>query len=319
MEPDGVNFVAPETGLYQVEVFGFSDITYTLAFSLSGTVSGGTSDKIVPDNAHAVGSSPPTHCFILQPLEVGLTLTKTVSNILPNPGERITYTIGIENHGFVEATNIVISDTLPDKLTFVDGSTALEYSSGTMFFPIGEPPLLAPGFSIAAGQQVSLTFAVTVNTGLDNGLVITNTAAVTSTEILTPQMGSQSITLVDTQPPEFSSINPGTHSALITPTLGVVLNTSQPIFDWEDATDNSRVVSYTLLVTDTQSVLPAYTPFPKIVGQSMYTPTTDLPDSTYTWTVIAYDTAGNANTYPAPQAFQISTIAKIYLPVVVRQ
>ena len=128
-----------------------------------------------------------------------LALSKSVDDASPRPGQRITYTIGVDNVGVADTTNATISDTLPAELAFVEGSVALQGASGTIRLPGTDTPLLAQGLSIGVGRRVTLTFAVTVSVGLDNGAVITNTAAVTATEISGPRRDSQIITVTDTK------------------------------------------------------------------------------------------------------------------------
>jgi len=126
----------------------------------------------------------------------GLTLTKTVDDDTPNPGQLITYTITISNSGTSNATDALISDTLPSGLTLAGPVTLDPPSAGTT----GTPPILASGVTITAGESVTVTFPVTVNTGLTSGTVITNTAAVTSTEVSPPVTGTVSITIANVAP-----------------------------------------------------------------------------------------------------------------------
>jgi uncharacterized repeat protein (TIGR01451 family) len=122
-------------------------------------------------------------------------LTKTVDDASPNPGQRITYTVTIQNNGSLSATNALISDTLSSNLSLA-GPVKLD-PPGTIFTPT--LPTLASGLTLTAGQFITFSLPVTVNTGLADGTIITNTAAVTSTEVMTPQVGAVSVT-VFTQP-----------------------------------------------------------------------------------------------------------------------
>jgi len=82
----------------------------------------------------------------------------------------------------------VISDSLPANTHFVAGSINLDPPGAGVEGT--EPPILASGVTIAPGQHVTTTFAVTVSTSLTAETRITNTAAVTSTELPTPSMDS---------------------------------------------------------------------------------------------------------------------------------
>ena len=125
----------------------------------------------------------------------------------------------------------------------------------------------------------------------------------------------------DFSPPDFPTIDHDTGTALITPTLGITLSTHRPTFDWHDAVDagGGTIVSYTLTITssrDTISVQEAATNV--TANQSFFTPTSNLPDAIYTWTVRAYDMSGNVSA-PLPEAtFAIAGSEVIYLPVVIK-
>jgi uncharacterized repeat protein (TIGR01451 family) len=120
-----------------------------------------------------------------------LSLTKAVDDNIPEPGQRITYTLIVSNSGVGNATNALISDTLPTGLTFA-GPVTLDPPSAAM---IGPPPTLVSGLTIPSGQSVTVTFPVTVSLGLSSGTIITNTAAVTSVEVSTPVTGGVVITI----------------------------------------------------------------------------------------------------------------------------
>jgi len=94
-------------------------------------------------------------------------------------------------------------------------------------------PILAQCPTITAGQSVTVTFPVTVDVGLPHGTAITNTAAVTSTEVVIPQTGSKSITvqapdLALTKVVDDDTPNPG---QLITYTVVVANNGGQNATD----------------------------------------------------------------------------------------
>ncbi|MCP4538457.1 MAG: hypothetical protein GY832_15080 [Chloroflexi bacterium] len=92
-------------------------------------------------------------------------------------------------------------------------------------------------------------------------------------------------------PPDISGVT------LIAPT-GEITNV-RPTFDWTDAADSqSGVVSYTLLISDSNSAVP------KVVTTttSVFTPVVDLETGPYTWTVKAHDAVGNASNYASPGA-----------------
>jgi uncharacterized repeat protein (TIGR01451 family) len=130
--------------------------------------------------------------------EVGpqLTLSKMVTPTMPNPGNTITYIIVISNNSIAEATNALVSDTLPVGLDFV-GPIVLNPEGAGIVGDLGTLPTLAYNLTITAGKQITLTFPVTVDTDLAGGQVITNTAAVTSVEVSISVIGEIPITIAN--------------------------------------------------------------------------------------------------------------------------
>jgi uncharacterized repeat protein (TIGR01451 family) len=100
-------------------------------------------------------------------------LTKDVDDPRPNPGQRITYTVVVENSGMLSATDTLISDTLPNDLTFTRPIILDPPGAGS----VGTYPTLVHSLTIAPGTSVSVTFPVTVNIATAV-CVITNTAVV---------------------------------------------------------------------------------------------------------------------------------------------
>ena len=292
----------------------------TLTFPV--TVNTGLAPNTVITNTAAVTSTevitPQTGSVPITINPINLTLIKAVStNIFPNianPGERITYTISVSNGGLVDITNALISDTLPDGLTFI-GPVNLEGTSGIT----DSPPILASGLTITAGTRITLTFPVTVNTGQDDGTIIINTAAITSAEITSPITDPELIVVLDTISPTFPITNPLTGSPLITPTLGVILDNARPVFEWYAAWDNSQVLTYFLTLSSTLDSIGVLASDTTVsTTQTSFTPTVNLPNGVYTWTVQVYDAAGNTNDPGIPpQTFSIlANNPETYLPII---
>lgn len=90
----------------------------------------------------------------------------------PDPvdtGSNLTYTITVAQNGPTDATNIVLTDTLPSGVTYVSGSAGCSHDSGVVTCNIGT---LTPG----SNTQVTITVQVDPQaTG-----TLTNTATVTS-------------------------------------------------------------------------------------------------------------------------------------------
>ena len=99
-----------------------------------------------------------------------ITLSKSADVTTAEPGDTITYTLTYGNTGPGDATNLVITDTIPTNTTLVPGSISGggTESGGVITWNLG--PLLA-------GQiNRTVTFAVTVDAGVLAGVVIDNDA-----------------------------------------------------------------------------------------------------------------------------------------------
>lgn len=127
-----------------------------------------------------------------------LVLSKTVNDLTPVVGDRITYTILVANTGTADATTAQLTDTLPSGVTFA-GPVILDpgQSTATLAITAGDLPDLATGLTITAGEQITLTLPVTVDATLNDGAELTNTAAITSTELTTAVSDTATITIVN--------------------------------------------------------------------------------------------------------------------------
>lgn len=133
--------------------------------------------------------------YEVQPIE--FALSKTVDNVSPLPGQGITYTIVINNYGFLIATQSVISDTLPDNLTFSGPVTLHPFQpEAVLAQDASDFPMLASNLTIPPQTSITLTFPITVNENTPLHLKIRNTAAITSAEITTPHAGSVTIKVI---------------------------------------------------------------------------------------------------------------------------
>ncbi|GIK36253.1 MAG: hypothetical protein BroJett011_00860 [Chloroflexota bacterium] len=142
--------------------------------AIQGTISGGSSDVFVAEINAAIPA---------------LTLTKAVTPIIAAPGQRVTFTLSVDNSGTASATNVLISDTLPAGLTFAGPVTLDPPGAGL----IGLPPAIMASPIVSVGQRITVTFPVTVNSGLAGGTVITNIAAATSAEVNIPATGTAAV------------------------------------------------------------------------------------------------------------------------------
>jgi uncharacterized repeat protein (TIGR01451 family) len=144
-----------------------------------------------------------------------LAVTKSAAPEPVEAGQRLDYTIVIENSGLGAATGVTVSDPLPDDTQFIPGSIAIDPpAAGT---PGTAPPTLTSDVRVNAGERVTVTFAVTVDQPLDAGALITNTASVTSIQNATP-IGSEVESTVSTTP-AVSVVKDGPDTAQIDETL----------------------------------------------------------------------------------------------------
>jgi uncharacterized repeat protein (TIGR01451 family) len=131
------------------------------------------------------------------------------------PGGILTYTIVVRNEGDANATGATISDSLPVNTNFIPGSLDLEPDgAGTLGF---SPPTLVTDLVVTAGQQVTVTFAITVDTPLPDGTIITNTASVTSLQTATPK--TDTITTTVSAVPDIQLVKTGPASATVSSTV----------------------------------------------------------------------------------------------------
>ena len=136
-----------------------------------------------------------------------LGATKTADPDSAKPGQAVTYTIVISNSGDADATGGVVSDTLPAEVSYAGPVTLDPPGAGTT----GTPPLLVTDATITAGGRITVTFPVTVNLYLAPDTLITNTAAVSCTEVPTPVQGSAVVTVAYVKP-SLGSVDPSSGS-----------------------------------------------------------------------------------------------------------
>jgi uncharacterized repeat protein (TIGR01451 family) len=187
----GVNSSASYSGI-QNSVSGTADVLTVgqrIELSYQVRVTTPLTDGTIIQNSALVGSSEllpaettnvVTHVVESAPL---LTVTKEAvpasgSEVIP--GEVITYTVTVENLGDANAEGLVISDTLP-----VYGTVVYTAATGNVTLLGGNPYQATIDFLAAPAGTAVLTVALQVSRPLTNGIVLTNTAQVTTTTIPT--------------------------------------------------------------------------------------------------------------------------------------
>jgi gliding motility-associated-like protein/uncharacterized repeat protein (TIGR01451 family) len=172
----------------------FKGVTYSIANGKSnyvwtingGTIvsGGGTNDGSVTVSWSDIGPGKVTVAYVnncdertIKTLDVtvascsDLTITHTVDNPTPNFGDKVTFTITVNNVGEGDFINTIVSDLLPSGLQLVSSSaTAGTYDPATQLWTIP---------TLTAGQSVVLTVVAEV---LSSG----NYTSVATVEISTP-------------------------------------------------------------------------------------------------------------------------------------
>ena len=173
-----------------VESGNVMNYTYTATVS-SGTVNG----NVITFNLNAMfsgGTRTITNTY--HPIEVKkpeLEIAKTVSPTgKVQVGDTLTYVITVENKGDAAATNVVVSDNLPEGLTDIaaklDGDVIDNYN-GSVTIP-----------NIAAGGKAILTITAKASEAGE----IKNTASVKSDETPDPISSNEVVTTVEPKNPE---------------------------------------------------------------------------------------------------------------------
>lgn len=104
-----------------------------------------------------------------------LSLYKSASTTIAQPGERITYTIQTANYTTASLTGVQITDAVPAGTSFVSASNPHSGpdANGVVTWNVG-----ALGVNASAAVQM----VVQLDNGLANGSIITNTASVVSSQ-----------------------------------------------------------------------------------------------------------------------------------------
>ncbi|MCO8120459.1 SpaA isopeptide-forming pilin-related protein [Stieleria sp. TO1_6] len=151
-----------QTRTFTVTASVNEDATGTITNTGSISVNGGDSDTTNNSDSAATDLTS----------EFDVTLTKTANDTTPDPGSNVTYTIDLTNDGPSTATGVVLTDVVPDGLTFVSGT--LNGQSATL----SGTTVTFPTISLDADETLSATLIFTVD--VDTNGTVTNTASVTA-------------------------------------------------------------------------------------------------------------------------------------------
>ena len=128
------------------------------------------SDQADPDSTagNNVESEDDQDSATLTPPVIDLSLTKTASPSRPSVGQEVTFTITVSNAGPSNATGVVVTDTLPEGITFISSDPSV----GNFNFANGQWTI----GNLAAGATESIQIVAFVNQFVE----FTNAAEVTA-------------------------------------------------------------------------------------------------------------------------------------------
>jgi large repetitive protein len=177
-----------------------------------GVGSGAFSEQLSDDPGTDIVGDPTRdivgNVAIIDAQKTVVQLTDTNGDDLLDPLETIRYTIVIQNSGLVDATGVVLTDSVPANTTYIANtltmkSDVLNGFGDPTLLPVAQPdggvlplitgvdvsssnliaPLPASGAgTISPGETVTVSFDVSVNAGTASGTVISNQGEVVSNE-----------------------------------------------------------------------------------------------------------------------------------------
>ena len=138
--------------------------------SQTNTASVATSDQADPDSiaGNNDDDEDDQESVEITPPVIDLSLTKTAAPARPSVGDQVTFTVTASNAGPSDATGIVVTDTLPDGVTFVSSDPSV----GNFNFANGQWTL----GNLSAGATAFIDIVVVVDDFTD----FTNVAEVTA-------------------------------------------------------------------------------------------------------------------------------------------
>ena len=192
----------------------------TLALTVTTTVDAPIPEgvRIIGNLAHETGGTPPdcsvtpapANCASI-PTAANVSVAKALSaesitaDGIAEPGEQLTYTITLRNHGGTMATNVIVNETVPLHTTFVSGT---------------------PGWDCVAGSAAGTACGSMINVpaadagGTPGVATLTFTVAVVDPLPIGVQQIANAVAINDGTPPDCLA-NPTHVQCVVTPTINL--------------------------------------------------------------------------------------------------
>ena len=193
---------------------------------VTGNVLTATAVSAAPGNNCQAGSTDPRCTPVTQVLIPALTIVTTADTAAAVPGQTVTFTVTITDHGQTPYTGATVTDTLNllDDATYHNNAAA---TSGTVSYA---SPVITWTGDLAVGASAVITYTVTVNN---------------------PDTGDKSLATVAASTDPGSSCPPSSSNAgcslsvpVLTPALTIVKTASTT------TATAGQIVTYTVVVTD---------------------------------------------------------------------
>lgn len=123
----------------------------------------------LPLNADANTTNNSATVTVTPQVQIDLEVLKRVSDLTPNAGDLVDFTIFIGNRGPSTATGVTVSDNLPSGLSFVSAIPAADYNSNTGVWTVGDLAegeinrLTITAQVLAAGDYTNVAEVATAN------------------------------------------------------------------------------------------------------------------------------------------------------------
>ncbi|MBI1760163.1 MAG: DUF11 domain-containing protein [Acidobacteria bacterium] len=200
-----------------------ASFTLVVTPTTGGTISNTASvagNEFDPNTANNTATASAT---VNAAADLALTNTATPDPVLT--GAQLTYTLVVTNHGPGLAASVLVTDNLPNALTFISCAT----TGGGVCGGSGANRTVSFA-SLEAGAAATITIAAQVNCSVSNGTVLNNTATVSSAtpDTLTGNNAATALITASDPPPTITAPAPVSITTSASATVcGVVVSEAQ--------------------------------------------------------------------------------------------